>query len=382
LKNRKIVIPFNKPFIAGNEIEYIKEAVISGKISGDGDYSKKCQSYFEEKYGFKRTLLTTSCTDALEMASLLCNIEPGDEVILPSYTFVSTANAFALRGAKLVFADSMDTIPNIDPDQIQKLITPATKAIVTVHYGGMACMMDEITAIAKSRNLYVIEDAAQAIDSFYKGKPLGSIGHLAAFSFHETKNIISGEGGMIVINNDDMLKRAEILREKGTNRAAFFRAEVEEYNWVDLGSSFLPSEIIAAYLWGQLEHLTEIQEKRLLIWNNYYDKLRVLNERGFIKLPKIPDYATNNAHIFYFLTRSAKERTQLAEYLKERGVIAVFHYISLHSSPYYANKHGIRVLPNADRYTDTLLRLPLFFEMDLEMVNEVVNLIEDFFSKK
>ena len=382
MKNRKIVIPFNKPFIAGNEIEYIKEAVYAGKISGDGDYSKKCQSYFEEKYGFKRTLLTTSCTDALEMASLLCNIEPGDEVILPSYTFVSTANAFALRGAKLVFADSMDTIPNIDPEQIEKLITPATKAIVTVHYGGMACMMDEIMAIAKTNNLYVIEDAAQAIDSYYKGKPLGSIGHLAAFSFHETKNIISGEGGMIVINNDDMLKRAEILREKGTNRAAFFRAEVEEYNWVDLGSSFLPSEIIAAYLWGQLEHLTEIQEKRLLLWNYYYDKLRVLNEKGFINLPKIPDYATNNAHIFYFLTRNAKERTQLAEYLKERGVIAVFHYISLHSSPYYAQKHGKRVLSNADRYTDTLLRLPLFFEMNLEMVNEVVDLIENFFSKK
>ena len=382
MKNRKIVIPFNKPFIAGNEIEYIKEAVYAGKISGDGNYSKKCQSYFEEKYGFKRTLLTTSCTDALEMASLLCNIEPGDEVILPSYTFVSTANAFALRGAKLVFADSMDTIPNIDPDQIQKLISPATKAIVTVHYGGMACMMDEIMAIARSNNLFVIEDAAQAIDSYYKGKPLGSIGHLAAFSFHETKNIISGEGGMIVINNDDMLKRAEILREKGTNRAAFFRAEVEEYNWVDLGSSFLPSEIIAAYLWGQLEHLTEIQEKRLLLWNNYYDKLRVLNEKGFIKLPKIPDYATNNAHIFYFLTRNAKERTQLAEYLKERGVIAVFHYISLHSSPYYTKKHGKRILSNADRYTDTLLRLPLFFEMNLEMVNEVVDLIENFFSKK
>ena len=382
MKNRKIVIPFNKPFIAGNEIEYIKEAVYAGKISGDGDYSKKCQSYFEEKYGFKRTLLTTSCTDALEMASLLCNIEPGDEVILPSYTFVSTANAFALRGAKLVFADSMDTIPNIDPKQIEKLITPATKAIVTVHYGGMACMMDEIMAIAKTNNLYVIEDAAQAIDSFYKGKPLGSIGHLAAFSFHETKNIISGEGGMIVINNDEMLKRAEILREKGTNRAAFFRAEVEEYNWVDIGSSFLPSEIIAAYLWGQLEHLTEIQKKRLLLWNNYYDKLRVLNEKGFIKLPKIPDYATNNAHIFYFLTRNAKERTQLAEYLKERGVIAVFHYISLHSSPYYTQKHGKRVLSNADRYTDTLLRLPLFFEMNLEMVSEVVDLIENFFSKK
>ena len=377
-----IKIPFNKPFIAGNEIEYIKEAVSSGKISGDGMFSKKCQQFFEKNYGFKKTLLTTSCTDALEMASLLCEINPGDEVILPSYTFVSTANAFALRGAKLVFADSMENIPNINPAEIEKLISPATKAVVTVHYGGIACMMDEIREITKKNNTYIIEDAAQAVDSFYKGKPLGSIGELGAFSFHETKNIICGEGGMIAVNRDELIKRAEIIREKGTNRAAFFRAEVEEYNWVDIGSSFLPSEILAAYLWGQLEHLAEIQEKRLLLWNTYYERLKPLNDKGFITLPVIPDYATNNAHIFYFLTRDLEERQKLAEYLKDNGVIAVFHYLSLHRSPYYSKKHGKRKLPNADKYSDTLLRLPLFFEMNLDMVDTVVTLIEKFYSGK
>lgn len=379
MKKIEITIPFNKPFIAGNEIEYIKEAVSSGKISGDGDFSKKCQAFFEKKYKFKKTLLTTSCTDALEMAAILCDISPGDEVILPSYTFVSTANAFALRGAKLVFADSLSDLPNIDPAEIERLITAKTRAIVVVHYGGIACMMDEIMDIARANNLFVIEDAAQAIDSYYKGKPLGSIGQLAAFSFHETKNIISGEGGMIVINDQGMLKRAEIIREKGTNRAAFFRAEVEEYNWVDIGSSFLPSEIIAAYLWGQLEHLTEIQEKRLVLWNAYYEKLKDLNNIGIIKLPKIPDYASNNAHIFYFLTRNPDERTQLVKYLKSRGVIAVFHYLSLHRSPYYLKKHGKRSLPNADNYSDTLLRLPLFFDMNLDMVDSVVSMILDFY---
>ena len=377
-----IKIPFNKPFIAGNEIEYIKEAVNTGKISGDGIFSKKCQMFFENNYGFKKTLLTTSCTDALEMASLLCDIKPGDEVILPSYTFVSTANAFALRGAKLVFADSMDDIPNIDPDEIEKLITPATKAVVTVHYSGIACMMDEIKKLTQKNNIFIIEDAAQSIDSFYKGKPLGSIGELGAFSFHETKNIICGEGGMITVNSDSLAKRAEIIREKGTNRAAFFRAEVEEYNWVDIGSSFLPSEILAAYLWGQLEHLAEIQEKRLLLWNTYYDKLKSLEDKGFIKLPVIPEYATNNAHIFYFLTRDLEERQKLTEYLKENGVLAVFHYLSLHRSPYYSKKHGKRKLPNADKYSDTLLRLPLFFEMNLDMVDIVVSLIEKFYFKK
>lgn len=382
MENKKGFIPFNKPFLAGNEIEYIKEAVRSGKISGDGSFSKKCQSFFESEYGFKKALLTTSCTDALEMTSLLCDITPGDEVILPSYTFVSTANAFALRGAKLVFADSMPDIPNIDPREIKKLITEKTKAIVIVHYGGISCMMDEIMAMAREHKIFVIEDAAQAIDSRYNGVALGSIGDFGAFSFHETKNVICGEGGMITVNRDDMIKRAEIIREKGTNRAAFFRAEVEEYNWVDIGSSFLPSEINAAYLWGQLEHLGEIQEKRLLLWTTYYERLKHLEDKNFIQLPVIPGYASNNAHIFYFITRSQQERTELAEFLKLNDVVAVFHYLSLHRSPYYAKKHGRRKLPNADMYSDRLLRLPLFFEMNLEMVENVITLIERFFSKK
>lgn len=375
-------IPFNKPFLAGKEIEYIKEAVSYGKISGDGMFSRKCQDYFEKRYGFKRSLLTSSCTDALEMAALLCNISPGDEVILPSYTFVSTANAFALRGAKLVFADSMSSLPNIDPVEIERLISPKTKAIVVVHYGGVACMMDEICKIAALHNLYVIEDAAQSIDSYYKGRALGSIGDLSAFSFHETKNIIAGEGGMLVVNRDDMLKRAEIIREKGTNRAAFFRAEVEEYNWVDIGSSFLPSDITAAYLWGQLEHLDEIQKKRILLWDTYYKGLMSLKEKGFLELPVIPDYAVNNAHIFYILCRNMEERTALAEFLKEFGVIAVFHYLSLHRSPYYQNRNNNRELPNADIYSDVLLRLPMYFDLTLSEVEFIISLIQKFFNLK
>ena len=380
LNKKDITIPFNKPFLAGNEIEYIKEAVSTGKISGDGIFSRKCQDFFEKRYGFNKTLLTASCTDALEMAALLCNIAPGDEVILPSYTFVSTANAFALRGAKLVFADSMTSLPNIDPTEIEQLITSRTKAIVVVHYGGIACMMNEICKIAEHHNLFVIEDAAQSIDSYYKGRPLGSIGDLSAFSFHETKNIISGEGGMLVVNRDDMKKRAEIIREKGTNRAAFFRAEVEEYNWVDIGSSFLPSEITAAYLWGQLEHLDEIQKKRLLLWNTYYNGLFPLDEKGFLKLAVIPEYAVNNAHIFYLLCQNIDERTALAEYLKENGVIAVFHYLSLHKSPYYSSKHGNRALPNADMYSDVLLRLPMYFELSTVEVEYIIALINKFYT--
>ncbi len=375
-------IPFNKPFMAGSEFEYIKEAVSSGKISGDGIFAKKCQDFFEKKYSFKKAFLTTSCTDALEMAALLCNISPGDEVILPSYTFVSTANAFALRGAKLVFADSMSTLPNIDPAEIERLLTPKTKAIVVVHYGGIACMMDEINEIAFKHNLYVIEDAAQALDAYYKKKPLGSIGDLSAFSFHETKNIFCGEGGMIVVNREDLAKRAEVIRDKGTNRAAFIREEIEEYHWVDIGSSFLPSDIVAAYLWGQLEHLTEIQEKRLLLWNTYYSRLLELQKKGFIKLPVIPDYASNNAHIFYFLCRNLEERTELSAFLRSNDIVAVFHYLSLHRSPYYLKKHGTRKLPNADMYSDVLLRLPLFFELNLENIEFVVSIIEKFYSTR
>jgi dTDP-4-amino-4,6-dideoxygalactose transaminase len=266
-------IPFNKPYLTGNETNYIYQAVQSGKISGDGIFTKKCHEFFELKYGFKKCLLTTSCTDALEMAAILSGIEDGDEVIIPSYTFVSTANAFVLRGAKIVFCDSQENHPNIDDTQIERLITSKTKAIVVVHYAGVACEMDNICSIATKHNLFLIEDAAQAIDSFYKGRPLGSFGHFAAFSFHETKNVISGEGGMLVINDLDFVERAEIIREKGTNRSKFFRGEIDKYGWVDIGSSYLPSDIIAAFLFAQLENLEIIQDKRLNLWNRYYHNL-------------------------------------------------------------------------------------------------------------
>lgn len=357
------MIPFNKPYLSGNELQYIGEAVQSGKISGNGVFTKKSQQFFEEKYGFRRCLLTTSCTDALEMAAILCDIQVGDEVIVPSYTFVSTANAFVLRGAKIVFADSSAENPNLDADKLLGLITPKTKAIVVVHYAGIACDMDKIMSIAEANNLFVIEDAAQAVDSFYKGRPLGSIGHLSAFSFHETKNIISGEGGMLVINDERFEKRAEIIWEKGTNRSAFWRGEVDKYNWVDIGSSFLPSEVVAAYLYAQLENLEKIQTRRKQIWEKYYEAFTDLEQSGKLKLPVVPNYATNNAHMFYLLTDSIEQRDALIGFLKANKIYAVFHYISLHSSPFYKEKAGDVSLPVSDYYSDCLVRLPLFYEL-------------------
>ena len=323
-------IPFNKPFLTGKEAHYLYQAVYSGKISGNGIYTKKCQFFFEEKYNFNKALLTTSCTDALEMASILIEIKTGDEVIMPSYTFVSTANAFVLRGAKIIFADSNSLNPNIDADQIESLITEKTKAIVVVHYAGIACDMDRINEIANRNNLYVIEDAAQAIDSFYKGKPLGSLGDLSAFSFHETKNIIAGEGGLLSINSKQFMDRAEIIWEKGTNRSAFFRGEVNKYGWVDIGSSFLPSEIVAAFLFAQLENMELIQSKRKSIWNYYYSSLLYLEKKGLVTLPQIPSFATNNAHMFYLICNTEEDRTSLIKHLRKAGVHAVFHYLSLH----------------------------------------------------
>lgn len=355
-------ITFNKPYLTGKETYYISEAVKSGKISGNGIYTKKCQSFFEQRYGFKKTLLTTSCTDALEMASILINIKQGDEVIMPSYTFVSTANAFVLRGANIIFADSRPEHPNIDETKIEGLITPKTKAIVVVHYAGHACEMDTIMEIAKKHNLFVIEDAAQAIDGYYKGKPLGSIGHLATFSFHETKNIISGEGGMLVINDNRFAKRAEIIWEKGTNRSAFFRGEVDKYGWVDVGSSFLPSDVTAAFLYAQLEHIEEIQNKRVQIWNSYYQALKPLEDQGLIKLPRAPKDSTNNAHMFYLVCKSDDDRTNLIKHLKENNINAVFHYLSLHKSPFYKDKYNGKELINSDSFSEKLVRLPLFFE--------------------
>ena len=374
------MIGFNVPHLTGNELNYIEEAVRRNfQLSGNGPFTKRCQRYFEEKYGFKKCLLTTSCTDALEMAAMLCDIKPGDEVIVPSYTFVSSALAFVRQGAKIVFADSMANNPNIDAKQIETLITPRTKVIVPVHYAGVACDMDRIMEIAERRHLYVVEDAAQAVDSFYKGRPLGGIGHLAAFSFHETKNIISGEGGMLVINDERFIRRAEILWEKGTNRAEFFRGEVNKYGWVDVGSSFLPSEMTAAFLWAQLEALEDIQAKRKRLWNKYYELLKPLSDRNCFKLPDIPEYATNNAHMFYLVCKSLEERSALIKYLKENEVQAVFHYLSLHSSPYYLDKHDGRPLPNCDRYADCLVRLPMYYDLSEKDVVCVNNTFINFY---
>jgi dTDP-4-amino-4,6-dideoxygalactose transaminase len=374
------MIPFNKPYLTGNETSYIEDAVKSGKISGNGKYTKLCQSFFEDRYQIKKALLTTSCTDALEMAAILIDLKEGDEVIMPSYTFVSTANAFVLRGAKIIFADSLPNHPNMDTSKLEALITQKTKAIVPVHYAGVACDMDEIMQLATKYNLYVIEDAAQAIDNYYiskKGekKALGSIGHLAAFSFHETKNIISGEGGLLAINDEKFSNRAEIIWEKGTNRSAFFRGEVDKYGWVDVGSSFLPSEIIAAFLWAQLENLDTIQARRKEIWNTYNNLLQSWASKNEIALPWLPEYATNNAHMFYLVCKDLNQRTALIEQLKTNNIMAVFHYISLHTSPFYNGKHDCRELANTDRFSDCLVRLPLFYELDEKKVIE--NLILD-----
>ncbi len=372
-------IPFNKPCFIGKETEYITQAVKSGKISGDGMFTKKCHDFFESKYGFKKVFLTTSCTDALEMSAILLDIQEGDEVIVPSFTFVSSANAFVLRGAKIVFIDSCLDHPNMDASRLESLITEKTKAIVAVHYAGIACDMDPIMELAKKYRLFVVEDAAQAIHSFYKGKPLGSIGHLAAFSFHETKNIISGEGGMLVINDEQFIKRAEIIREKGTNRSQFFRGEINQYNWVDIGSSFLPSDMIAAFLYGQLEQLEKVQEKRMKLWSQYQQAFNDLVVTKKVDLPKIPEYASNNAHIFYLVCKSKEERSQLIEHLSIDGILAVFHYLSLHKSPFYSANHNLVELVNSDNYSERLLRLPLFYDLTNKQQTYIINSIQRFY---
>lgn len=373
-------IPFNRPYLTGNEPAYLEQAVKSGKISGDGLFTKKCHEFFEKKFGFKKVLLTTSCTDALEMAAILIDIKPGDEVIMPSYTFVSTANPFLLRGAKIIFADSSDEQPNIDTNKIEALITPKTKAIVPVHYAGIACDMDKIMELSKKYNLFVVEDAAQAVDGYYKGRPLGSIGHLAAFSFHETKNIMAGEGGLLVINDDRFIGRAEIIREKGTNRSSFFRGEIDKYGWVDIGSSFLPSDIIAAFLYAQIENIDNIQKKRKQIWDQYYRLLKPLADKGLVQLPVIPSYASNNAHMFYLVCRNVEERSGLIKFLKDVNIHAVFHYLSLHKSEFYKANHWGGELKNSDRFSDTLVRLPLYYELTEGDVSHIVNHIIAYYS--
>ena len=374
-------IPFNKPYLTGKEAHYMYQAVYTGKLSGNGFFTKTCQQFFEKKYGFKKAIMTTSCTDALEMAAILCDVRPGDEVIVPSYTFVSSALAFVRQGARIIFADSCENNPNIDADKIETLITPKTKVIVPVHYAGVACDMDKIMDIANRHNLFVVEDAAQAIDSYYKGRPLGSIGHFGCFSFHETKNITAGgEGGLLAVNDERFIRRSEIIWEKGTNRAEFFRGMVNKYGWVDTGSSFLPAEINSAFLLAQLENLNLIQERRKEIWEQYYNGLKPLADKGCFVLPDLPDYATNNAHMFYLVMPSLGDRTKFISYLKDQGIGAVFHYLSLHLSDYYKENHvgEIPVLSNCDKFADCLVRLPLYFELNNEDLHDIIKIITDF----
>ena len=376
------MIRFNKPYMFGQELEYVNEAVIDGRLAGNGRFTKACHEFFQTRYGFKKVLMTTSCTDALEMSAILLRIQPGDEVIIPSYTFVSTANAFVLRGAKIVFADSSKDHPNVSIDSIKECISDRTKAIVVVHYGGVACEMDQLLELCSEHEISLVEDAAQAIEASYKGRPLGSFGDCATFSFHETKNVVSGEGGLLVINNEELLKRAEIIWEKGTNRTAFFRGEIDKYSWVDLGSSFLPSELISAYLYGQLENVETIQTGRVRIWETYYSALQDLAISGMFTLPKIPSYATNNAHVFYIVCRNVEERNELLSHLKDKGIGAVFHYLSLHKSEFFKEKHDERELINADRFSDCLFRLPLHLHLTDADVAYIVDCIKDFYTKQ
>lgn len=375
------MIDFNKPSSTGNEEKYVLESIKSPKISGDGEFSKRCHKWFEEKLGCKKALLTTSCTHALEMAAMLLDIKEGDEVIMPSYTFVSTANAFALRGAKIVFVDIRPDTMNIDESKIEAAITGKTKAIVPVHYAGVGCEMDAIMALADKYSLFVVEDAAQGMMSSYKGKPLGTIGHFGTFSFHETKNYTSaGEGGLLIINDENFAGRAEIIREKGTNRSAFFRGMVDKYSWVDIGSSYLMNDVSAAYLWGQLVGANEINEDRLKSWKKYYEGLRKLADRGSIELPTIPDSCDHNAHMFYIKVKDLKERTALLEHLDKLDIGAVFHYIPLHSAP-----AGLRLgrFDGEDRFTtlesERLIRLPMYHALDSADLQLIITSIYDFY---
>lgn len=376
------LIVFNKPPLTGNEKKHVFQAMQSNKISGDGFFGKRCQTWFEDKLGCSKVLLTPSCTAALELAAMLIDIKPGDEVIMPSFTFVSTASAFVLRGAKVVFVDIRPDTMNIDETLIESAITDRTRAVVPVHYAGVACEMDVIMDIAERHDLYVIEDAAQGVMSSYKGRALGTIGHFGAFSFHETKNYTSGgEGGLFIINDGRFVERAEIIREKGTNRNQFFRGMVDKYQWVDVGSSYLPSELQAAYLWGQLERANDINENRLASWNAYYTGLKPLTEARQIELPNIPEGCQHNAHMFYIKVTDMETRSGLIEHLKSRGVMAVFHYIPLHSSK--AGKE-LGVFCGEDVFTtkesERLLRLPMWYGLDKDSCSRVIEAVEEFFA--
>jgi dTDP-4-amino-4,6-dideoxygalactose transaminase len=375
-----MIIPFNKPFIAGKELYYIAQAVLTGQLSGDGLYTKMCHQWFEEHLNCKKALLTHSCTAALEMAAILCDIQPGDEVIMPSFTFVSTANAFVLRGGRPVFVDIRPDTLNINEQLIEISITPRTRAIVPVHYAGVPCAMDEIMDIAKRYHLFVIEDAAQALLSKYKDRFIGTIGHLGCLSFHETKNIISGEGGALLINDERFIERAEIVREKGTDRGKFYKGEVDKYSWVDIGSSYLPSELIGAFLYAQLEQAERIIARRREIHGYYNKLLKQLYERELIQLPFSREDCMNNGHIFYIITRSRDERSRLIAYLKERSIWALFHYVPLHSSAAgikYGRVSGKMVV--TDDTSERILRLPMYYEMCNEEIERVVEAVEEFY---
>ncbi len=374
-------IPFNKPPYTGNEERYVLEAMRSGKMSGDGPYTRKCHEWFEQNLGCARALLTPSCTHALELAAILIDTQPGDEIIMPSYTFVSTANAFVLRGARIVFVDIRPDTLNLDESLLEQAITEKTKAIVPVHYAGVACEMDTIMAVAERHGLYVIEDAAQGMMGTYKGRPLGTIGHLAAYSFHDTKNYTSGgEGGLLIVNKQEFAARAEILREKGTNRSQFFRGMVDKYSWVDMGSSYLMSDLQAAYLWGQLQQAEPINKARLTLWHDYRTGLEPLQKAGRLLLPEVPDECGHNAHMFYIKTAGLEERGALLEHLKQHDIMAVFHYVPLHSAAAggrFGRFHG------EDRHTtacsDSLVRLPLWYGLCRDDAARVTACIEEFY---
>ena len=377
---RRVRISFNRPPFVGKETEYIKEAVEkNGMICGDGPFTKKCSQWMKERFQTKNVLLTTSCTHALEMAAFLADIQPGDEVIMPSYTFVSTADAFVLRGATCVFVDIRPDTMNIDETKIEEAITEKTKAIVPVHYAGVSCAMDEIMAIAKKYNLKVVEDAAQGVNAFYKGKALGTIGDFGCYSFHETKNYSMGEGGAILFQDDRYLEPAEILREKGTNRSQYFRGQIDKYTWVGYGSSYLPSDMNAAYLWAQLEEADKINDKRLSIWNFYHEELKELEDKGVLERPYIPEYATHNAHMYYIKVKDLRVRTKLLAYLKERGILSVFHYVPLHSATAgkkFGRFHGDDVYTTKE--SERLCRLPMYYSLSLEEAAEVVKALKEF----
>ncbi|MDA3926947.1 MAG: dTDP-4-amino-4,6-dideoxygalactose transaminase [Kiritimatiellae bacterium] len=375
----KFKTPFNKPFVISKELDYITQAVQNGHLSGNGIFTRKCHAWMENKFEANKVLLTHSCTAALEMAAILADVQPGDEVILPSYTFVSTANAFVLRGAVLVWCDIRSDTLNIDESKIEALITPRTKVIIPVHYAGVACEMDIIMKIAAQYNLLVIEDAAQAVNAKYNNSYLGTIGHMGCYSFHETKNLISGEGGAILINDDKFVERAEIIWEKGTDRSKYFRGEVDKYSWMDIGSSFLPSELVAAFLYAQLEEADKINDKRLSIWNAYYVKLKPLADAGKLRLPIVPDYCGHNAHMFYILLPNVDQRDDLIKFLEKQGITSVFHYIPLHTAPMGRQVQPVvPELPVTDNLSSRLLRLPMFYELNQIQVSKICNFIYEF----